>query len=164
MPESWGFICVTDSHTSLLQGLWGLQLRTVISPGARGPGDMTEHLLFHVGGNHHPSDSWSSRPLLNWRPGCLCAAHCPTLYLRKAIQSLAKFNFLFPKKQHNKQPGFLEGLSMQKRHCQFLKLQPMIYIHPENSYPRFIYSLCSPQIKCMYTNYFTEDCLRELFL
>jgi hypothetical protein len=23
MPEAWGFICVTDSHTPLLWGLWG---------------------------------------------------------------------------------------------------------------------------------------------
>jgi hypothetical protein len=26
----------------------------VTSTGARGPGDMIEHLLSHVGGNHHP--------------------------------------------------------------------------------------------------------------
>ena len=46
--------------------------------GVRGPGHMIKHLLSHVSGNHHPLGSRGSRPLLNWRPGCLCAAHCPT--------------------------------------------------------------------------------------
>jgi hypothetical protein len=29
----------------------------VTSTGARGPGDMIEHLLSNVGGNHHPLDT-----------------------------------------------------------------------------------------------------------
>jgi hypothetical protein len=55
MPGAWGFICVMDSHTPLLQGAVGV----VTSTGARGSGDMIEH-LFHVGG-----DPQGSRPLLD---------------------------------------------------------------------------------------------------
>jgi hypothetical protein len=45
--------------------------------GTRGPGDMIECVLSHVGGNHHPLGPPGSRPMLDCRPGCLCAAHCP---------------------------------------------------------------------------------------
>jgi hypothetical protein len=51
MPGAWDIVCMTGSHTHLLQGAVG----AVTSTGARGPGDMMEHLLSHVGGNHHPS-------------------------------------------------------------------------------------------------------------
>jgi hypothetical protein len=82
MPEAWDIVCVTDSHTLLLWGLWGrgggVGLVAVTSTGARGPGDMIEHLPSRVGVSHCPSGSRSSRPLLDWRPDCLCAAHCPT--------------------------------------------------------------------------------------
>ena len=51
----------------------------VTSTGARGPGDMIKHLLSH--GKSPPivpPPAPGSRPRLNWRPGCLYAAHCPT--------------------------------------------------------------------------------------
>jgi hypothetical protein len=67
MPEAWDIVCVTCSHRIMALGAVGV----VTSTGARGPGGMIEHLLFLVGGNHHPSGSRSSRPLLDWRPGCL---------------------------------------------------------------------------------------------
>jgi hypothetical protein len=50
MPKAWGFIYMTDSNTSLLQGLMG----AVTLIGARGAGDMIKYLLTHVGGNNHP--------------------------------------------------------------------------------------------------------------
>jgi hypothetical protein len=53
-------------------------LGTGTSTGLRNPGDMIEHLLSHVGGNRHPLGPQGSRSLLNWRPVCLCTAHCPT--------------------------------------------------------------------------------------
>ena len=39
-------------------------LGAVTTTEARGPGDMIEHLLSHVGENHHPSGPQGSRPLL----------------------------------------------------------------------------------------------------
>jgi hypothetical protein len=62
-----------DSHTPLVV------VGAVTSTGVSGPGDMIEHLLSLVGGNHHPLSPRGSRPLLDWKPGCLCIAHCPTL-------------------------------------------------------------------------------------
>jgi hypothetical protein len=53
MPEAWGSICVTDSHTPLLQGAVG----AVTSTGARGPEDMIEHLPSYVGCR------WKSPPI-----------------------------------------------------------------------------------------------------
>jgi hypothetical protein len=44
----------------------------VISTGARGPGDMVEHLPSHVGENYHPSGpTGGSRPQIDWRADCL---------------------------------------------------------------------------------------------
>ena len=40
---------MTTSHASPVGAVGA-----VTSTGARGPGDMIEHLLSHVGGNHHP--------------------------------------------------------------------------------------------------------------
>jgi hypothetical protein len=63
--------------------------------------------------------------------------------------------------------GFMECLSMQMRHSQYFKLQPMIYIHlekmPSFHSPTFIYSPCLPWIRCVYASCFTEDRLREQF-
>ena len=78
--KAWCCSYMTESHTTLC--VWAVWV--VTSTGARSPGDMVEHLLSHVGGNHHPSGLQGSRPLLDWRPGCLCTAHCPTmLYIVK---------------------------------------------------------------------------------
>jgi hypothetical protein len=54
-------------------------VEAVTLTGARGPGDMIEYLLFHVGGNHHPLSPLGFKSLSNWRPSCLCVAHCPTV-------------------------------------------------------------------------------------
>jgi hypothetical protein len=54
MPEAWDIVCMTDSHTHLLEGGRGGAVEVVTSTGARRPRDMIEHLLSHVGGNHHP--------------------------------------------------------------------------------------------------------------
>ena len=32
----------------------------------------------HEGGSHRPPGLQGSRPILNWRPGCLCTVHRPT--------------------------------------------------------------------------------------
>jgi hypothetical protein len=56
-------------------------VEVVTLTGARGPGDMREHLLSHVGENdHHQVLPWFKIGL-DWRPGCLCIAHCPTSLL-----------------------------------------------------------------------------------
>jgi hypothetical protein len=48
--KAWCCSYVTDGHTPLMSGVAG----AVTSTGARGAGDMIEHLLSHVGRNHHP--------------------------------------------------------------------------------------------------------------
>ena len=48
--KAWCYSYLADSHTSPVR-----VVRVVTSTGARGPGDMIEHLLSHVGGNHHPT-------------------------------------------------------------------------------------------------------------
>jgi hypothetical protein len=60
---------MTTNHASLV-GAVGV----VTSTGAWIPGDMSELLSSHVGdvGGGNSSSS------LNWKPGCLCIAQCPT--------------------------------------------------------------------------------------
>lgn len=46
--------------------------------------------------------------------------------------------------------GLLQCLCMQMKHCRYIKLQPMIYVHPEISFLLFkvqIYTPCSPPNK-----------------
>jgi hypothetical protein len=53
MPEAWGFFCVTDSHTPVLPHTpHTLSEGAVILTGSSGPGDMIEHLLSPLAGNH----------------------------------------------------------------------------------------------------------------
>jgi hypothetical protein len=92
MPEAWGIVFVTAGAVG-----------AVTSTGARGPGDMIEHLPYHVGGNHHPSGPLGSRSLLYWGPGCLCAAHCPTSRLPYVLEILPILQKRLRKKK--KSPG-----------------------------------------------------------
>jgi hypothetical protein len=51
---------MTDKHTSPVAGCGA-----VTSTEARDTGDIIEHLLSHVGGNHHTLGPRGSRPLLD---------------------------------------------------------------------------------------------------
>lgn len=65
----------------------------------------------------------------------------------------------------SKHLGLLDRFSMQMRHSQYIKHQPVIYIQPRNSFPFskvHLYPL-STLIKYVHTSGFSEDCLRELF-
>jgi hypothetical protein len=73
---------MTTSHASPVGAVGA-----VTSTGSRGPGDMREHLLSHVGGNYHPWVSPRFTPQLDWRPSCLCIAHCPTLIYTQVHKS-----------------------------------------------------------------------------
>jgi hypothetical protein len=52
--------------------LWGL-VGALTSIGARGPGDMIEHLPSYVGGNYHPSGSTRVQDLVWTRNQAVCA-------------------------------------------------------------------------------------------
>jgi hypothetical protein len=91
-PEAWDIVYVTARHTLLLWGLWG----SVTLTGARGPEDMREHLLSHVGENYHHQVLPDSRPQLDWRPGYMCIAHCPTFLHLRRCQILTETTYRYP--------------------------------------------------------------------
>jgi hypothetical protein len=71
----WREACVGRKGKALLQLLL-LQLAPPLSLPCL-PGYLVT-LLSHADGSHHLAGHWGSRPLLNWRPDCLCTAHHPT--------------------------------------------------------------------------------------
>lgn len=91
-----------------------------------------------------------------------------TLYLRKVRYSLTKLQVLASSFLKRTCPANTldsrNANSMQMRHSQYLSFSQWFTFTlkiPSHS-PRFIYSLSSPQIKCMHTSCFIECHLREL--